>query len=138
MTEKKRVQFTVITPERQVLEDSADSVVFAAHDGEMGILCDRAPLMCELGIGQLRYRSGSHTRRLFIDGGFAQVHDNSVTVLTQQAIPAENITAETVQNAEQAITKLTGHDPETLEARRRAQRRARVLRELRESTPHHT
>ena len=138
MAEKTRVKFAVITPERRVLEETADSVVFAAHDGEIGILRDRAPLMCELGIGQLRYQTGPQTRRIFIDGGFAQVHDNNVTVLTQQAIPAEDITRETIQSVEQSLSKLTGHDPETLDARLKAQRRLRVLRDLREGASQKT
>ena len=124
------VQFVVITPERRVVEDSADSVVFTAHDGEVGILRDRAPLMCELGIGQIRYETGAKTQRVFIDGGFAQVLRNSVTVLTPHAIPADEITADTIADAERAVSELTGTDPETLSTRLQAQRRLQVLRSL--------
>jgi len=130
MAKSTEVRFVVITPERCVVEDTTDFVVFTAHDGEMGILRDRAPLMCELGIGQFRYRSGPQTRRLFIDGGFAQVCDNAVTLLTQQAMPAENITGDTIAGAEQALRSLKGTDPDTLDARARAQRRLSVLRRL--------
>ena len=129
MAESSRIQLVVITPERLVLEETTDFVVFTAHDGEVGILRDRAALMCELGIGQVRYQPG--TQRVFIDGGFAQVFDNAVAVLTQQAIPAEDITPETIGDAERAVEELTGTEPEVLEARLRAQRRLRVLRDLR-------
>jgi len=73
VAEDRPIKFVVVTPERKVLEQTADAVVIPAHDGELGILRDRAPLMCELGIGQMRYQKGGATRRLFIDGGFAQV-----------------------------------------------------------------
>jgi len=130
MAKSNQIKFVVITPERQVLEETTDSVIFSAHDGEIGILHDRAPLMCELGIGQLRYHAGSQTRRLFIDGGFAQVNENTVTILTPHALLAEDITAETVAEAERSVEELRGTDPETLEARTKAQRRLSVLRGL--------
>jgi len=96
----------------------------------LGILRDRAPLMCELGIGQMRYQKGGATRRLFIDGGFAQVLDNNVTVLTEHAAPAEEITAEVIAKAERSVADLPSRTLEEVEARRRATRRLRVLRNL--------
>ena len=130
MASSKQMRFVVITPERRVLEETTDSVVFTAHDGEIGLLRDRAPLMCELGIGQLRYEAGGQTRRLFIDGGFAQVNDNIVTVLTQRALLAEDITADTITDAERAVQEQRGTEPATLDARRQAQRRLSALRSL--------
>ncbi len=127
---KGHIEFVVITPERRVLKESTDSLVFSAHDGEIGLLPGRAPLMCELGIGQLRYSAGGQTRRLFIDGGFAQVRDNQVSILTQQAVPAEAITPELISAAEQALQQVQGTDPAAVDAREKAQQRLRVLREL--------
>ncbi|MFQ5805711.1 MAG: ATP synthase F1 subunit epsilon [Phycisphaerae bacterium] len=130
MAKGKTVKLVVVTPERQVLEETAEAVVIPAHDGELGILPDRAPLMCELGIGQMRYRRDGATRRLFIDGGFAQVLDNNVTVLTEHAAPAEEISDEMVAEAEHSAAELPGKTLEEVEARRRAKRRASVLRNL--------
>jgi F-type H+-transporting ATPase subunit epsilon len=130
MAEKKGIRCTVITPERQVLDETADAVVIPAHDGEVGILLNRAALMCQLGLGQFRYQKGGQIQRVFIDGGFAQVVDNDVTVLTSSAIPAADISPETLAEAERAVEELRGHDPETLEARRHAQRKVSVLRTL--------
>jgi F-type H+-transporting ATPase subunit epsilon len=130
MARDKIINFVVVTPERQVLEGTADSVVIPAHDGELGILADRAPLMCELGIGQMRYREAGRTRRLFIDGGFAQVHANHVTVLTEHAAAAEDITDELIATAETSAADVSGHTLEANEARRRAGRRVGVLRHL--------
>ena len=61
------------------------------YDGELGVLPGRAPLIGRLGYGELRIRRGQETRRFFVDGGFAQVRDNVVTVLTPRAIRAEEI-----------------------------------------------
>jgi F-type H+-transporting ATPase subunit epsilon len=130
MAKDKTVKFVVVTPERQIVEDTADSIVIPAHDGELGILVDRAPLMCELGIGQMRYRKEGASRRLFIDGGFAQVYANNVTVLTEHATPAEEITKEMVADAERAVSEAGGKTVEEVEARRLATRRLGVLRSL--------
>ncbi len=127
---REQIELVVITPEQQVLAVQADSVSIPAHDGELGILHDRAPIMCELGIGQLRYSQGGQTKRLFIDAGFAQVFDNHVTVLTQDAMPVDQITSEQIENAEQFAKEQGGHDEVSRTARERAQQRARMLRSL--------
>ncbi len=127
MAQSKNIALTVITPERQVLDVQADAVVIPAHDGELGVLRDRAALMCELGIGQLRYTQASQTRRLFIDGGFAQVFDNHVTVLTSQALPAEMVSGEVLTAAEKDAAASAGPAREPHE---RAQRRLSTLRRL--------
>jgi F-type H+-transporting ATPase subunit epsilon len=131
MSKEKTLKLIVVTPEKQVFEGTADSIVIPMHDGELGILPERAPLMCELGIGQMRYRSAGRIQRLYIDGGFAQVHDNRVTVLTGQAVPAEEITDEMIVQAERGAADEQAQTLEAVEARRRAKRRASILRNLR-------
>jgi F-type H+-transporting ATPase subunit epsilon len=76
---------TVVTPERAILDEAADSVVVPAHDGEIGVLPGHARLLAKLGIGVLRVTSGGKTREMFVEGGFVQVADNRVTVLTDSA-----------------------------------------------------
>jgi F-type H+-transporting ATPase subunit epsilon len=95
-------------------------------------LHDRAPLMCELGIGQLRYDADGKTQRLYIDGGFGQVSDNTVTILAQQAIPEDKITPDVIATAERKLQDLRGTDPETLAERRRVQECLSALRRLKD------
>lgn len=133
MSEDKHIDVVVITPERQVLQESADSVVIPAHDGEIGIWHDRAALMCELGTGQFRYMRDGTTERVFIDRGFAQVCQNRVTVLTTRAMPATDITSDVIQQAEQDVESATGYSPEALAEREHAQRRLSALRSLQSS-----
>ncbi len=78
-------QCSVITPERAVLECDATFVAFPAHDGEVGVMMHRAPLVCKLGIGQLRVEADDAQHLLYIDGGFAQVNGNKLCILTEQA-----------------------------------------------------
>ncbi len=130
MVDSKQLNLVVITPEQQVLEETAEAVVIPAHDGELGVLRDRAALVCELGTGQLRYTQAGQTNRLFIDGGFAQVLDNQVTVLTPEAVPAENVTLDMVHAAQRTADEHSGHTPEERAAHEHAQRRWNVLRRL--------
>ena len=92
-------QCSVVTPERAILECDATFAAFPAHDGEVGILPHRAALLCRLGIGVLRVKTEGEERRFFIDGGFAQMVDNRLTLLTEQAAGAEEIDRESAQAA---------------------------------------
>ena len=112
-------QCTVITPERQVLDAEATFLAFPAHDGEIGILRDRAPLLCKLGTGVLRMEAGPQNQRLFIDGGFAQVLRNQVTILTEQALRTEEIDVEQTRAALAEARARRTSTPEETEARRR-------------------
>src|SRR6266446_4017979 len=88
---QRGLQCVVVTPERAVLDEPVDFVALTLYDGELGVLPGRAPLIGRLGYGELRIRRGESTRRYFVDGGFAQVRNNVVTVLTPRAIRAEDI-----------------------------------------------
>jgi F-type H+-transporting ATPase subunit epsilon len=87
----KTVQCVVVTPERAVLDESVEFVSLPMYDGELGVLPGRAALIGRLGQGELRTRRGDHVQRYFVDGGFAQVRTNVVTVLTPRALRSEEI-----------------------------------------------
>lgn len=122
---EKRVKCVVVTPERAVLDANADAVVLPMYDGELGVLPGRAPLIGRLGFGELRIRNGASVERYFIDGGFAQVRANVVTVLTPRAKKASEIdVAKAEEELEAALTPTTS--PEAQEAAYKAQQRARA------------
>jgi F-type H+-transporting ATPase subunit epsilon len=114
----------VVTPERAVLDERADFVALPLYDGELGVLPRRAPLVGRLGYGELRIRRGSHVQRFFVDGGFAQVRANVVTVLTQRAIKAEDIDPTAASRALEAAPPAT--TPEAQQAHQKAKERARA------------
>ena len=62
----------------------ATSVVAPAFDGEVGILIGHAPMMTMLGKGELRIEGGAGSRKFAIEGGFLQVVDNQVRVVTEK------------------------------------------------------
>ena len=76
---------TVISPEAVLFEGTADSVVAPAYDGELGILTGHAPMMTLLGRGTLRVGGSGGSRQFVIEGGFLQVVENQVRVVTERA-----------------------------------------------------
>jgi len=81
------LKVSVISPESVLFEGETDSVIAPAYDGEVGILTGHAPLMALLGDGQLRL--GSVSGRTFnVSGGFLQVLDDQVRVVTEKASAA--------------------------------------------------
>ena len=90
-TGSKLLQCQVVTPEKTAFAKTVDFVALPLFDGELGVLPGRAPLLGRLGYGELRIKVGGATESYFVDGGFAQVHDDVVTVLTSRAIPASKI-----------------------------------------------
>src|SRR4051812_19422841 len=115
----------VVTPERAVLDEPADFIAIPMYDGELGVLPGRAPLIGRLGYGELRIQRGSVTRRLFVDGGFAQIRDNVVTLLTSRAFKAEELKVSAAEEALRAA-QVPGETPEAQEAQLKAQERARA------------
>lgn len=76
---------SVISPERVLFEGEVDSVVAPAFDGEVGILSQHAPMMTLLGAGELRLGEAGAAGRFRIEGGFLQVLNNSVRIVTEKA-----------------------------------------------------
>jgi F-type H+-transporting ATPase subunit epsilon len=88
---EKALQCVVVTPERELLDQAADFVVLPMYDGELGVLPGRAPLIGRLGAGEMRITTGGQMQRYYVDGGFAQVRANVVTVLTDRALRPQEI-----------------------------------------------
>ena len=79
------LRVVVISPEAKVFEGEADMVVAPAWDGEIGIMRGHAPLMALLGAGDLRVQRAGATEHFVVQGGFLQVIDDVVTVLSERA-----------------------------------------------------
>jgi F-type H+-transporting ATPase subunit epsilon len=76
----------IVTPDHEVFKQSVSSVVLPAHDGYLGILTNRAPLLVRLGSGLLTATlAGGGSKAFQVRGGVAQMKDNRLTVLTEAA-----------------------------------------------------
>ncbi len=117
-------QCTVVTPEQQALDEPAEQVVLPGHDGQVGILTGRAPLLLKLGVGPLRVDLAGGGRRMFlVDGGVAQMRDDKLTVLTTLATAADEID---VSAAQADLAKAEAEHP--ADAAGQADRRRRIER----------
>lgn len=126
MAEAKTFKCSVVTPERVVLECDARFVALPAHDGEIGLLRGRAPLVCKLAAGKLRVETEAGMEAFYIDGGFAEMDGNDLTVLTEDARKAGDIDVAAVQKMLDAARARQADDPASRLERARAIERARI------------
>ena len=117
---------SVITPERAVLEADATFAAFPAHDGEVGVLHGRAPFLFKLGAGLLRVDGPGGKQALFIAGGFAQMVDDRLTLLTEQAKDPTKIDRGEAEKALAAALAMKGTDEASYRARQQALATARA------------
>jgi F-type H+-transporting ATPase subunit epsilon len=85
------MQCIVVTPEQTVFDQSAEFVALTLFDGEIGIAMGHTPMIGRLGYGEMRIRHKGHEDRYYVEGGFVEVLDDVVSVLTRRAIPAKEI-----------------------------------------------
>ncbi len=91
MAETNTIQLEVVTPERLVVNDTADYIEIPGKTGYLGVLPGHAPLITELAVGEIKYTTGNQTKRLAVAWGFAEVLQNKVTILAETAEKAEEI-----------------------------------------------
>jgi F-type H+-transporting ATPase subunit epsilon len=126
-TSGKQLKCVVVTPERAVLDEPAEFVALPMYDGELGVLPGRAPLIGRLGVGELRLLQHGSARRFFVDGGFVQVRADTVSVLTNKAIPAGEIDAAVANQQLAAAQASVAKTPDEQQNRERAEQRARAM-----------
>jgi F-type H+-transporting ATPase subunit epsilon len=126
---------SVITPEAIVLEASITQAQVPAFDGLVGILHQRAPLLAKLGTGILRLdtTAGGATggrQEFLVSGGYAQMKDDELTILTNEAIPASQITPQFIAAEQAKLTAITGTDIASLDRRQAIEARIHAAKQL--------
>lgn len=115
----------VVTPEQTVLETLTDFVALPIYDGELGVAPNHAPMIGRLGHGELRIGRRPATQRLYVDGGFVQVAENIVSVLTNRALPPARLDAAVIQEQIAALNAAKAAGDEQLNLRDRQLTQAR-------------
>jgi F-type H+-transporting ATPase subunit epsilon len=95
------IQLEIVTPERLVVDDTADYIEIPGKTGYVGVLPGHAPLITEVSIGEIHYRKGPVMNRLAVAAGFAEVLPNKVTILAETAEKAGEIDVSRAQAARQ-------------------------------------
>jgi F-type H+-transporting ATPase subunit epsilon len=129
------IQLEVVTPERLVVNEAAEEIQIPGKSGYLGILPGHAPLITELAVGAISYRTGGQVKTLAVAWGFAEVLPNKVTILAETAERAEEIDVNRAQaakkRAEEELHKSgPGGNPQAEAALTVAQTRLQVAGKL--------
>jgi len=109
-TQEGKIPFTVVTPERKLIEENVDELVLPGSEGYLGVLPGHAPLLTSLKVGELTYRTGAKTLSCFIAWGFAEVLPDRVSVLADVGERPEDVDVERARAArERAEKRLKGN-----------------------------
>jgi len=102
------IELVIVTPEKQLVREKVADVQIPGENGYLGILPGHAPLMTELGIGELSYHdaSGKESTHIAIIRGFAEVLPDRVAILAETAERAEEID---LQRAKEALARAEKH-----------------------------
>lgn len=120
------VQCVVVTPESTVLDERATFVALPLYDGEIGIAPGHSPMIGRLGYGEMRLTAGGKSRKFYVDGGFVQVANDVVSVLTPRAVPAEQVDGKVAaEMLTQALVR-KADSPELMALRDRVVQQARA------------
>jgi F0F1-type ATP synthase epsilon subunit len=122
-----------------LLECAATSVILPAHDGQVGILYDHMPMLCQLGLGQMNVtaapaedaqKASAVPSSFFIDGGFALVAVNSVTVVAYEAVSLHEARSEKIKSMMDKATQNVADSALPAKQREHETERLRVLARL--------
>jgi F-type H+-transporting ATPase subunit epsilon len=87
----EKLAFALVSPERELFHGEVDQVVVPGADGEFGVLPRHAPLMSTIRPGALRILNDGAERRIFVNGGFADVTPDGLTVLAEDAVDLADV-----------------------------------------------
>lgn len=89
----KSFTLKVVTPTRELFNGSVEHVWLPGVEGYFGVLADHAPFLSILNVGVAKFRSSAGEKILAVTGGYAEVSENTVTVLARSAEFAEEVEA---------------------------------------------
>jgi F-type H+-transporting ATPase subunit epsilon len=94
-------EIEIVTPEKLVVKDVAEEAQIPGKSGYLGILPGHAPLITELAVGEITYKSAGTTKHISVAWGFAEVLPTRVTILAETAEKPEEIDVARAQQAKQ-------------------------------------
>jgi len=130
----RRFRVEIVTPERLVLSEEAESLIVPAERGYLGVLAGHAPLLCTLKPGEITIRREGKESHFATSGGFMEVTQKKATLLTESLEDPAAIDRDRAREAKKrAEDRLASHDPSVDPDRARAAL-ARALNRIRLSS----
>ena len=140
--EQKTFHCNLIDPMGKLLDCRTTSVVLPAHDGQVGILYNHMPMLCQLGLGILRVTVVSEDQykgpseggaSFFIDGGFALIAANSVMVVAYDALALQDLKPDRLESVIERTARDLPSAALSITERSHENQRLRLLRKIGES-----
>ncbi len=128
-------QLEIVTPTRLLVKEAAEEAEIPGVSGYLGILPGHAPLISELGVGEITYKASGATHTLAVAWGFVEVLPDKVTILAEACEHPQEIDVARAQEAKQrAEQRLKSNDPQidygrAEDALQRAESRLKIARE---------
>lgn len=118
----------IVTPTEPVLDQQVSYVTFPAWDGQKGVMPSASPFLAKLGLGSMRVDlPGGANRWYLIEGGFAQMQNNVLTILTDRAVAAESLSvSDSEAELAAAVAEVAAGTARDAAAKRAELARARV------------
>ncbi len=128
----------IVTPEKKVVDTTAAEIQIPGKNGYLGILPGHAPLITELAVGEITFRTGADEQRLAMAWGFAEVLPDKVTILAETAERPSEIDVERARKAKaRAEQRLSSGDPKVdVERSLNALHKAETRLEVAQATSH--
>ncbi len=101
----EKIEVEIVTPERAVFSESADLVVIPGTAGELGVLPGHLPLLTSIKMGDLAVHVGGQVRHFFVEGGYAEILPDKVSVLTEACDGVDEIDIAEAQRHLEAAEK---------------------------------
>jgi len=86
-----KLSFALVSPERELFNGEVDHVVVPGSEGEFGVSPNHAPVMSVIKPGALKVFNEGGERRIFVNGGFADVTPEGLTVLAEEAVDLADV-----------------------------------------------
>ena len=112
----------IVTPEKKVVDTSAEEIQIPGKKGYLGVLPGHAPLITELAVGEITFRessgAGLNEQRLAVAWGFAEVLPNKVTILAETAERPSEIDVDRAREAKARAEQLLSSGDATVDVER--------------------
>ncbi|MBM3503612.1 MAG: F0F1 ATP synthase subunit epsilon [Alphaproteobacteria bacterium] len=118
-----KIAFELVSPDRLLISEAVDMVTIPGGEGDFGVLAGHQPIISTVRPGILEVQNeGAAVRRIFVSGGFAEVTNERCAVMTEEAIPVEDINRADIEQRikdtdEDLAAAKSDHERATLEVR---------------------
>ncbi len=115
---EKGFELTIVTPDRNFFHGQVEMLIVRTTEGDMGVLRDHESFVAPLSVGKLKLRNGEKVSVASCSGGFINIDDNKVIIVTDSAEWAHEIDASRANEAKERAEGRLSQDGKELDVQR--------------------